>query len=66
MTRFERDYKAVKENSVEAFEILRERKEELSEIYRKGKAEKNEFRRQTLRNEFIKLSTEYDKLSELI
>lgn len=66
MTRFEKDYKAIKENSVEAYEILGRRKYELNEIYRKGKTEKNGFRRQTLANEFIKLSTEYDKLQELI
>lgn len=66
MTRFEKDYRAIKENSVEAFEILRERKQELNETYKKGKAEKNGFRRQILANEFVKLSTEYDKLQELI
>ena len=61
MTRFERDLKDALEGN--EIEVLTMRKAELERIYREGKACKNDFRRECLAQEYVRLKREYEEIN---
>ena len=62
MTRFERDLKeALKGNEIE---VLKRRKAEIDRLTAEGKACKNSFRRTCIAQEVVRLTKEYNAISE--
>ena len=66
MTRFEKDYNEIKNNSLIATVILKKRKAQLEKLEHEGKSCKNEFRRMCIVQEFVRLKREYDILDDLV
>ena len=62
MTRFERDLKDALEGN--EIEVLKRRKAEIEKLTREGKACKNSFRRTCIAQEVVRLTKEYELISE--
>ena len=62
MTRFERDLKDALEGN--EIEVLTRRKAEIEKLTAEGKACKNAFRRTCIAQEVVKLTREYQAISE--
>ena len=62
MTRFERDLKEALEGN--EIEVLKRRKAEIDRLTAEGKACKNSFRRTCIAQEVVRLTKEYNALSE--
>jgi hypothetical protein len=62
MTRFERDLKEALEGN--EIEVLKRRKAEIDRLTAEGKACKNSFRRTCIAQEVVRLTKEYNAISE--
>lgn len=62
MTRFERDLKDALEGN--EIEVLKRRKAEIDRLTAEGKACKNSFRRTCIAQEVVRLTKEYNAISE--
>lgn len=62
MTRFERDLKEALEGN--EIEVLKRRKAEIDRLTEEGKACKNSFRRTCIAQEVVRLTKEYNAISE--
>ena len=62
MTRFERDLKKALEGN--EIEVLKRRKAEIDRLTAEGKACKNSFRRTCIAQEVVRLTKEYNAISE--
>ena len=62
MTRFERDFKEALEGN--EIEVLKRRKAEIDRLTAEGKACKNSFRRTCIAQEVVRLTKEYNAISE--
>lgn len=63
MTRFEKDMKDALEGN--EIEVLKRRKAEIERLTVEGKGCKNSFRRECIAQEVVKLTAEYNAISEL-
>ena len=62
MTRFERDLKEALEGN--EIEVLKRRQAEIKKLTAEGKACKNSFRRTCIAQEVVRLTKEYNAISE--
>ena len=62
MTRFERDLKEALEGN--EIDVLKRRKAEIDRLTAEGKACKNSFRRTCIAQEVVRLTKEYNAISE--